>query len=130
VVAAVAPKPVNLLVGSSIGLTMREIAALGVRRVSVGGALARSAWSAFMRAATLIADEGRFDAFADAAAGRIWMLFFVPIETAKHWQHDVVHWPLAGDACDSRRGTAVPLAHSRAGRNQPAPSELFLKNAV
>ncbi len=76
VVAAVAPKPVNLLVGSSIGLTMREIAALGVRRVSVGGALARSAWSAFMRAATLIADEGRFDAFADAAAGRDLDAFF------------------------------------------------------
>ena len=76
VVAAVAPKPVNLLVGSAIGLTMREIAALGVRRVSVGGALARSAWSAFMRAATLIADEGRFDAFAEAASGRDLDSFF------------------------------------------------------
>jgi 2-methylisocitrate lyase-like PEP mutase family enzyme len=76
VVAAVAPKPVNLLVGSAIGLTVREIAALGVRRVSVGGALARSAWSAFMRAATLIADEGRFDAFAEAAAGRDLDSFF------------------------------------------------------
>jgi 2-methylisocitrate lyase-like PEP mutase family enzyme len=76
VVAAVAPKPVNLLVGSSSGLTMREIAALGVRRVSVGGALARSAWSAFMRAATLIAEEGRFDAFAEAAAGRDLDSFF------------------------------------------------------
>ena len=49
---------------------MRDIAALGVRRVSVGGALARSAWGAFMRAAALIAEEGRFDAFAEAAAGR------------------------------------------------------------
>jgi 2-methylisocitrate lyase-like PEP mutase family enzyme len=76
VVAAVAPKPVNLLVGSAIGLTMREITALGVRRVSVGGALARSAWSAFMRAATLIADEGRFDAFAEAASGRDLDSFF------------------------------------------------------
>jgi 2-methylisocitrate lyase-like PEP mutase family enzyme len=76
VVAAVAPKPVNLLVGSASGLTVRDIAALGVRRVSVGGALARSAWSAFMRAATLIADEGRFDAFAEAAAGRDLDSFF------------------------------------------------------
>ena len=76
VVAAVAPKPVNLLVGSSIGLTMQDIAALGVRRASVGGALARSAWSAFMRAATLIADKGRFDAFAEAAAGRDLDSFF------------------------------------------------------
>jgi 2-methylisocitrate lyase-like PEP mutase family enzyme len=70
VVAAVAPKPVNLLIGTASELTLRDIAALGVRRVSVGGALARSAWGAFMRAATLIAQEGRFDAFAEAAAGR------------------------------------------------------------
>lgn len=70
VVAAVAPKPVNLLVGAASEFTMRDIAALGVRRVSVGGALARSAWGAFMRAASLIAAEGRFDAFAEAAAGQ------------------------------------------------------------
>ena len=70
VVAAVAPKPVNLLVGSNFDLTLQDIAALGVRRVSVGGALARSAWGGFMRAATLIANEGRFDAFRDAASGQ------------------------------------------------------------
>jgi len=69
VVAAVAPKPVNLLVGSASELTMQQIAELGVRRVSVGGALARSAWSGFMRAATLIAEQGKFDGFADAASG-------------------------------------------------------------
>ena len=69
VVAAVAPKPVNLLIGSAIDLTMQDIAALGVRRVSVGGALARSAWGGFMRAARTIADEGRFDGLADAASG-------------------------------------------------------------
>jgi 2-methylisocitrate lyase-like PEP mutase family enzyme len=69
VVAAVAPKPVNLLIGSASELTMREIAELGVRRVSVGGALARSAWGGFIRAAKLIAGEGRFDGFADAASG-------------------------------------------------------------
>src|SRR5205823_65337 len=69
VVAAVAPKSVNLLIGSASELTMREIAALGVRRVSVGGALARSAWGGFMRAAKLIADEGRFDGFTGAASG-------------------------------------------------------------
>jgi len=69
VVAAVAPKPVNLLVGSPSGLTMREIAGLGVRRVSVGGALARSAWGGLMRAAKLIAEEGRFDGLASAASG-------------------------------------------------------------
>ena len=69
VVAAVAPKPVNLLVGSTSELTLADIAALGVRRVSVGGALARSAWGAFMRAATSIAQQGVFDGFAGAANG-------------------------------------------------------------
>src|SRR6266404_7973993 len=71
VVAAVAPKPMNLLIGSVTELTMRDVAALGVRRVSVGGALARSAWGGFMRAARLIAEEGRFDGFGDAAQGKI-----------------------------------------------------------
>jgi 2-methylisocitrate lyase-like PEP mutase family enzyme len=41
-----------------------------VRRISVGGALARAAWGGFMRAARSIAEQGRFDAFADAAPGR------------------------------------------------------------
>lgn len=69
VVAAVHPKPVNLLVGSASDMTIADIAALGVRRVSVGGGLARVAWGGMMRAARLLADEGRFDGFADAAAG-------------------------------------------------------------
>ncbi len=70
VVAGVAPKPVNLLMGWPGNLTMRDIAALGVRRVSVGGALARSAWGGFMRAAKLIVEQGQFDGFADAASGK------------------------------------------------------------
>jgi 2-methylisocitrate lyase-like PEP mutase family enzyme len=70
VVDAVAPKPVNLLVGSTSELTMQAIAALGVRRVSVGGALARAAWGGFMRAARMLAEEGRFEGFADAASGK------------------------------------------------------------
>jgi 2-methylisocitrate lyase-like PEP mutase family enzyme len=76
VVAAVAPKPLNLLIGWVSELTMRDAAALGVRRVSVGGALARSAWGGFMRAAKLIADEGRFDGFSDAASGGSLDAFF------------------------------------------------------
>lgn len=76
VVAAVAPKPVNLLVGSASELTVSDIAALGVRRISVGGALARSAWGGFIRAAKSIADEGRFNAFADAASGGELNAFF------------------------------------------------------
>jgi len=70
VVAAVAPKPVNLLVGSVSKLTFEDISALGVRRVSVGGALARSAWGGFMRAAKSIVEHGKFDEFASAASGR------------------------------------------------------------
>lgn len=64
IVKAVAPKPVNLLVGFASELTVSEIAALGVRRVSVGGALARAAWGGIMRAAKAIAENGRFDGFA------------------------------------------------------------------
>jgi 2-methylisocitrate lyase-like PEP mutase family enzyme len=69
VVAAVAPKPVNLLIGFNADLSMSQIAALGVRRVSVGGALARAAWGGFMRAAKLIIEQGKFDGFAEAASG-------------------------------------------------------------
>jgi len=69
VVAGVAPRPLNLLIGSASELTMAEIAALGVRRVSVGGALARVAWGGFMRAASLIAEQGKFDGLAGAASG-------------------------------------------------------------
>jgi 2-methylisocitrate lyase-like PEP mutase family enzyme len=68
VVAAVAPKPVNVLVGSVSTWTLADLAALGVRRVSVGGGLARAAWGALMRAAQSLA-EGRFDGFEGAAAG-------------------------------------------------------------
>jgi 2-methylisocitrate lyase-like PEP mutase family enzyme len=70
VVAAVAPKPVNLLMGWAGNLTMQQIAALGVRRVSVGGGLARSAWGGFIRAAKLIMEQGKFDGFSDAASGK------------------------------------------------------------
>jgi 2-methylisocitrate lyase-like PEP mutase family enzyme len=69
VVAAVAPKPVNLLVGGTSEFTLSEIAALGVRRVSVGGGMARAAWGGFMRAAQAIAAQGVFDGFAGAASG-------------------------------------------------------------
>jgi 2-methylisocitrate lyase-like PEP mutase family enzyme len=68
VVAAVAPKPVNLLIGGTIGLTMSDAVALGVRRVSVGGAFARAAWGGFVRAAKQLAEQGRFDELAHAAS--------------------------------------------------------------
>lgn len=62
VVAAVAPKPVNLLAHAPF-ITVAEAAALGVRRISVGGTLARAAWTGFLQAAREIADEGRFSRF-------------------------------------------------------------------
>jgi 2-methylisocitrate lyase-like PEP mutase family enzyme len=68
VVEAVAPKPVNLLIGGAMGLTVRDAADLGVRRISVGGALARAAWGGFIRAARGLA-AGTFDGFTDAASG-------------------------------------------------------------
>jgi 2-methylisocitrate lyase-like PEP mutase family enzyme len=68
IVAAVAPKPVNVLVsGPGPALTLAGLAELGVRRISVGSALARTAWAAFMRAAQDIAATGAFDALAGAA---------------------------------------------------------------
>jgi 2-methylisocitrate lyase-like PEP mutase family enzyme len=75
-VAAVAPKPLNLLVGWPSDLTLADIAALGVRRVSIGGALARAAWGGFVRAARLLAGEGRFDGFTDAQPGGELNAFF------------------------------------------------------
>ena len=77
VVDALAPKPVNLLVGTPGELDVAAIAALGVRRISVGGALARAAWGGFLRAARQLADTGRFDGFADAAPGNDLNGFFV-----------------------------------------------------
>ena len=67
IVEAVAPKPINILISAPGGLTIADAAELGVRRVSVGGALARAAWGGFMRAAQELAEHGRFNGFADAA---------------------------------------------------------------
>ncbi len=67
-VKAVAPKPVNVLIGGPLGLSMADLAELGVRRVSVGGALARAAWGAVMRAAREIAETGTFESLGDAVS--------------------------------------------------------------
>ena len=66
-VEAVAPEPVNVLVGGPSDLTVPALAALGVRRVSVGSALAVAAWGGFLRVPGQIADHGRFDGFEGAA---------------------------------------------------------------
>src|SRR5918993_4878278 len=65
VVSALAPTPVNVLVGSGF-ITVPELAALGVRRVSVGGALARAAWTGFMEAAREIVEHGTFRHLGEA----------------------------------------------------------------
>jgi methylisocitrate lyase len=65
-VGALAPKPVNVLVGSGFA-TVAELAELGVRRISVGGALARAAWSGFLDAAREIREQGTFTRLGGAA---------------------------------------------------------------
>lgn len=67
VVDAVAPKPVNVLMGSGIA-TLADLADAGVRRVSVGGALARSAWTGFLDAAREIAEQGTFGSLGHGVA--------------------------------------------------------------
>jgi 2-methylisocitrate lyase-like PEP mutase family enzyme len=64
VVAAVAPKPVNFLMAAATHFTVADLAGLGVRRISLGGTLARVGWTAVIRAARVIASEGRFDVLA------------------------------------------------------------------
>ena len=68
IVEAVAPKPVNILIGGPGGLTMRDAAELGARRVSVGGAFARAAWGGFIRSAKELLEQGTFDELKHAAS--------------------------------------------------------------
>lgn len=70
VVSAVAPKPVNVLVSTDF-TTVAAMASLGVRRISVGGALARTAWAGFMDAATEIATHGTFTHLAGVISGAV-----------------------------------------------------------
>ena len=78
VVQAVAPKPVNLLISGPGGWTIADAAGLGVRRVSVGGALARAAWGGFVGAAKELAKRGSFDAFTNATPHAELQQFFAP----------------------------------------------------
>jgi 2-methylisocitrate lyase-like PEP mutase family enzyme len=65
-VRAAAPLPLNVLMGGP-GPSVAQLADLGVRRISLGGALARAAWGGFLRAARALADEGSFEPLANAA---------------------------------------------------------------
>ena len=82
-VAAVEPKPINILISAPGGLTIKDAAALGVRRVSVGGALFRVAWGAFARAATELAEKGTFGGFQNAAPHGELNSFFSQFVTEK-----------------------------------------------
>ncbi len=75
-VKAVAPLPVNLLISTASGLTVKDIERMGVRRISVGGALARVAMHAFLKAARAIAEHGKFDSFAGVISNAELNAFF------------------------------------------------------
>jgi 2-methylisocitrate lyase-like PEP mutase family enzyme len=62
-VAELSPKPVNLLMSGNTGLTVADLADLGVRRISVGSSLSRAAWTGFIRVAETIAKKGSFSGF-------------------------------------------------------------------
>jgi 2-methylisocitrate lyase-like PEP mutase family enzyme len=67
-VKAVAPKPVNLLIFAS-GVSLKDAEALGVRRISVGGSLARTAWAGFMKSSKEMAEKGTFTELANGYPG-------------------------------------------------------------
>ena len=68
IVDALRPAPVNVLMSSDTGLTVDDLAELGVRRISVGSALTRVAWGAFLSAARRIVDDGSFAGLSDSAS--------------------------------------------------------------
>lgn len=70
IVDAVAPKPVNVVIGSASPLTVADIAGTGVRRISTGGGMSRIAWAGFINAAKTIAEQGRFDGFANSTPSK------------------------------------------------------------
>jgi len=75
-VKAVAPKPINFLNSGAFGFTVKDFGEMGVRRISVGGTLARVAMHAFIKAATEIAKEGKFDSFAGVVSNAELNKFF------------------------------------------------------
>jgi 2-methylisocitrate lyase-like PEP mutase family enzyme len=83
IVSALSPKPVNVLMGTSVGLRVADLAEMGVRRISVGSSLARAAWAGFIHAAKLIADQGSFAGFDRLTPGAELNEFFRKDATAK-----------------------------------------------
>ncbi|ABQ37020.1 oxaloacetate decarboxylase [Bradyrhizobium sp. BTAi1] len=74
IVKAVGPKPINLLNGGG-AFSLQQAEALGVRRISIGGALARMAWAGVMRAAKDMAEQGSFAVLADRYTGDLDAMF-------------------------------------------------------
>jgi 2-methylisocitrate lyase-like PEP mutase family enzyme len=70
IVTAVSPTPVNVLVSSNVGFRVADLADMGVRRISVGSSLARTAWTGFIKAANEIAEHGTFGGFDGAVSFR------------------------------------------------------------
>jgi 2-methylisocitrate lyase-like PEP mutase family enzyme len=75
-VKAVAPKPVNFLNSGAFGFTVKDLADMGVRRISVGGTLARVAMDAFIKSARDIAEQGNFDSFSGVISNTELNAFF------------------------------------------------------
>jgi 2-methylisocitrate lyase-like PEP mutase family enzyme len=75
-VQAVAPKPINFLNSGAFGFTVKDLAGMGVRRISVGGTLARVAMNAFIKSAREIAHDGKFDNFAGVVTNAELNAFF------------------------------------------------------
>ena len=75
-VQAVAPKPINFLNSGAFGFTVKELGEMGVRRISVGGTLARVAMNAFIKSAREIANEGKFGSFAGVVSNAELNKFF------------------------------------------------------
>jgi 2-methylisocitrate lyase-like PEP mutase family enzyme len=86
-VEAVRPKPFNLLVVRDIGLRVGDIADLGVRRISVGGALALAAWTGFMRAAQTLKSEGSFAGLASLVPYAEINGLFATVPAGQHAAH-------------------------------------------
>jgi 2-methylisocitrate lyase-like PEP mutase family enzyme len=116
-VDAVAPKPFNLLVVGDIGMRVEDVAALGVRRISVGGSLALAAWTGFMRAAQTLRTEGSFAGLTGVVSyAEINALFANELATRQATSAD--RTPMQVEP--SRRSHAIHLPHWRsAGVSAP-----------
>ena len=116
-VKAVAPKPINFLNSGAFGFTVKQLGEMGVRRISVGGTLARVAMHAFVKAASEIANEGTFDSFAGVISNAGTQQIFQrrPRETHIHMTNSEPH---------PQTGRPVGLPVETAPAQRPGPVTL------